>query len=175
MKTLSFLNAFLVFGICANAQKKIDYGVLQKPGEEVIFAFSLKKSNKIVLVCNQKDDKYLVYRFGTKDKVELQYPGVLNTTSWKAFRYSGYSRGGGPGNLAMEMHSLTFKNNQVLYEIKDDSEAEHNENSASIIVNTNGKKIALVGKALSKNGSLGLLRDKENLIHNYYEEDIEGY
>ena len=175
MKSLSFFISFLLLGTYVGAQKKVDYGVLQKPGEEVIFGFSLKKSNKIVLICNQKDDKYLVYRFGTKDKVELQYPGVLNMASWKAFRYSGYSRGGGPGNLAMEMHSLTFKNNLVLYEIKDDSEAEHNENSASIIVNINGRKIALLGKALSKNGSLGLLRDKENLIHNFYEEDIEGY
>ena len=175
MKSLPFFISFLLLSVYVNAQKKVDYGVLQKPGEEVVFGFSLRKSNKIVLICNQKDDKYLVYRFGTKDKVELQYPGVLNTTSWKAFRYSGYSRGGGPGNLAMEMHSLTFKNNQVLYEIKDDSEAEHNENSASIIINTNGKKIELVGKAHSKHNSLGLLRDKEDLIHNFYQEDIEGY
>lgn len=128
-----------------------------------------------MLICNQKDDKYLVYRFGTKDKIELQYPGVLNATSWKSFRYSGYSRGGGSRNLAMEMHSFTFTNNKVVYKITEDWEAEHNENSAGIIINTNGKKIELPGRASSKNGSLGLLRDKVDLIHNYYEEDTEGY
>ena len=117
----------------------------------------------------------MVYRFGTKDKVELQYPAVLNLASWKAFKYSGYSRGGGRRNLAMEMHSLSFSNNQVVYKIRDDWEAEHNENSASIIINANRKKMELAGRASSKNGSLGLLMDKEDLIHNYYQDDIEGY
>jgi hypothetical protein len=175
MKIFLFFISFLFFSVYAGAQKKVDYGVLQKPGEEVLFGFSLKKSNKIVLVCNQKNDKYLVYRFGTKDTVELQFPNTLNAASWNAFRYSGYSRGGGRRNLAMEIHSLTFKNNQVVYRIKDESEAEHNENSASIIINANGKKIKLVGRASSKNGSLGLLMDKGELIHNYYEDDTEGY
>jgi len=174
MKTLLFFISFLLLSGYAGAQKKADYGVLKKPDEEVLFGFLLKKSNKMVLICNQKDDKYLVYRFGTKDKIELQYPNVLNVASWKAFRYSGYSRGGGRQNLAMEMHSLTFKNNQVVYKIKDESEAEHNENSASIIIKTNGKKTELAGRAFSKDGSLGWLTGKEDLIHNYYWDDIEG-
>ena len=174
MKTFLFFISFLLLSGYASAQKKVDYGVLLKPGEEVLFGFSLKKSNKIVLVCNQKDDKYLVYRFGTKDKIELQYPNALNLASWKAFRYSGYSRGGGRSNMATEMHSLTFKNNQVTYEIKDESEAEHNENSASIIINMNGKKTVLAGRASSKDGSLHWLIQKEDMIHNYYWDEVEG-
>ena len=174
MKTFLFFISFLLLSGYASAQKTVDYGVLKKPDEKVIFGFSLKKSNKIVVVCNQKDDKYLVYRFGTKDKVELQYPNTLNAASWKAFRYSGYSRAGGRRNLAIEMHSLTFKNNQVLYQIKDESGAEHNENSASIIVNMNGKKTTLAGRASSKDGSLRWLIEKEELIHNYYWDDVEG-
>jgi len=74
----------------------------------------------------------------------------------------------------MEMHSLTFKNNQVVYEIKDESEAEHNENSASIIIYINGKKTELAGRASSKDGSLRWLTEKEDLIHNYYWDDAEG-
>jgi len=170
---LLFISLWLLSGY-ASAQKKVDYGVLQKPGEEVLFGFSLKKSNKIVLVCNQKDDKYLVYRFGTKDKVELQYPSTLNLASWKAFRYSGYSRGG-MNNSPMEMHSLTFTNNHITYKITEDWDGDHNDSRANIIINMDGKKTKLAGNANSKNGSLGLLRDKEDLIHNYYEDDIEGY
>lgn len=73
------------------------------------------------------------------------------------------------------MHSLTFKNHQAVYEIKDESKAEHNENSARIIIKANGKKIELAGRVPSKNGSLGLLMDKEELIHNFYQDDTERY
>ncbi len=168
MKILLLLIPFLLFSGYASAQKKVDYGVLQKPGEEVIFGFSLKKSNKIVLVCHQKDDKYIVYRFGTKDKAELQYPSVLNAASWKLFRYSGYWRGGDSsgGESPMELHTLSFTNNQVAYKIYDESEGYNY--VAGIAVTVNRKETTLVGKTSSKNGTLGLLRDKEDLIHNYY-------
>ena len=174
MKVISFLITFLLFSGLTIAQKKADYGLLQKSGEEVIFGFSLKNSNKIVLLCYQKDDKYIVYRFGTKDKLELQYPSVLNAASWKAFRYSGYSRAG-VNNSPMEMHSLTFKNNHISYKIYEDWEGDHHESDAGIIVKAESKKTKLVGNASSKNGSLQLLMDKEDLIHNYYQEDTEGY
>jgi hypothetical protein len=174
MKILSSILLFLLFSSAVIAQKRVDYGVLQRPGEEVIFGFSLKKSNKIVLVCSQKDDKYLVYRFGTKDKMELQYPSILNAGSWKAFRYSGYSRRG-VNNSPMEMHSLTFKNNHIDYKIYEDWEGDHHDSDAGIVVNVNGKKTKLTGNASSKNGSLGLLMDKEDLIHNYYDDDTEGH
>ena len=174
MKIISSIFLLLLFSSATIAQKRIDYGVLQRPGEEVVFGFTLKKTNKIVLVCSQKDNKYMVYRFGTKDKVELQYPSVLNAASWKAFRYSGYSRGG-MNNSPMEMHSLTFTNNHVTYKISEDWDGDHHASWADIIIDLNGKKTKLAGNASSKNGSLGLLRDKEDLIHNYYEDDIEGY
>jgi hypothetical protein len=174
MKITSFILLFLLFSSSISAQKRIDYGLLQKPGEEVIFGFSLKNSNKIVLVCCQKDDKYIVYRFGTKDKVELQYPSVLNAASWKAFRYSGYSRSG-IDNSPMEMHSLTFTNSHINYKIYEDWEGDHHGSDAGIVVTVNGKKTKLTGNVPSKNGSLELLMDKEDLIHNYYQEDTEGH
>src|SRR5260221_234178 len=94
------------------AQKKVDYGVLLKADEKVLYSFVIKSSSKIALVCTQKDNKYIVYRFGTKDKAELQYPTLLNAASWKSFRYDGYSRTG-VNNSPTEIHSLSFKNNNV--------------------------------------------------------------
>jgi hypothetical protein len=173
MKTIAFLVVTLLFSNFINAQKKINYGLLQKPGEEVVFGFSLKNSNKIVLVCCQKDDKYIVYRFGNKEKVELQYPAMLNATSWKAFRYSGYSRKG-VNNSPMEMHSVTFTNNHVIYKVFEDWDGDHHDSDAGILVQVNGKKTKLEGKPSSKDGSLGFLQDKDDLIHNYYEENTEN-
>jgi hypothetical protein len=170
MKAMAFFVVILLFSNFINAQKRINYGLLQKPGEEVIFGFSLKNSNKTVLICCQKGDKYIVYRYGTKEKVGLQYPAILNATSWKAFRYSGYSRKG-VGNSPMEMHSLTFTNNHIIYKIFEDWDGDHHDSDAGILIQVNGKKTKLEGKASSKNGSLDLLQDKDDLIHNYYEED----
>ncbi len=152
------------------AQNKVNYGLLRKPGEEVIFGFKLKNSNKTVLICNHKSDKYIVYRFGTKDKVELQYPSILNETSWKLFSYSGYSRGG-VNNSPEEIHSLAFSNNHITYKIYDNCDGFENNSDVGIFVNVNGKKATLIANSASRNGTLGLLDDKGTLIHNYYWDD----
>ena len=163
------LSILLLFAVISTspAQKRADYGVLLKPGEDVLYTFPLKSGNKTVMVCAQKDDGYIVYRFGTKQKVELQYPAVLNKASWTAFRYSGYSRSG-PNNAAMEAHALSFKNNNVDYVIYDNWDAEDDQRRPLITIDVNGKKAEFKGGARSARGSLGKLRFKQNLIENHY-------
>ncbi|WP_295714783.1 hypothetical protein [Mucilaginibacter sp.] len=170
MKPILLLFSTLLFANSIFAQKKVNYGVLQKPDEKVLYGFSLKSSNKIVLVCTQKDNKYIVYRFGTKDKAELQYPALLNATSWKVFRYDGYSRSG-VNNSPTEIHSLSFKNNNATYEIGDNWDGDENEHNAEVIVKSNGKKTKIEGLASSIDGTLATLLEKDNLIHNYYLDD----
>jgi hypothetical protein len=160
----------LLFTNSIFAQKKVNYGVLQKADERVLYGFALKSGNKIVLVCIQKDNKYIVYRIGTTEKEELQYPAVLNTTSWKMFRYDGYSRGG-VNNSPTEIHSLSFKNNNATYEIDDNWDGDENEHNAGIIVKANGKKTRIEGLSSSINSTLATLMEKDNLIHNYYWDD----
>jgi hypothetical protein len=170
MKFILLQFSILLFTNSILAQKKVDYGVLQKPNEKVLYGFTLKSSNKIVLVCTEKDNKYIVYRFGTKDKAELQYPAMLSATSWKAFRYDGYSRSG-VNNSPTEIHSLFFKNNNATYEIDDNWDGDENEHNAEIIIKANGKKTKIEGLASSINGTLATLLEKGNLIHNYYWDD----
>jgi hypothetical protein len=76
--------------------------------EELIFSFNTKNGKKLVLA-KDKENEYIVYRFGTKDKIELEYP-EKNKESWSKFTYGYYSRGGGKQNLAMELESIFFSN-----------------------------------------------------------------
>jgi hypothetical protein len=64
--------------------------------ENVIFSFLTDNLQKTVSVCMAKDQSYIVYRCGTKDNVELEYPGD-KTNSWFNFTYSSYSDKDGDG------------------------------------------------------------------------------
>lgn len=84
--------------------------------EQVVLSFKTKK-NKQVFVCCDQDKQYLVYRFGGKAKVELQFPDKLDQTSFKKFDYSSYFRGGGIDNLGMTLDYLSFTNHGYRYVI----------------------------------------------------------
>ncbi len=172
MKIIAPVILFLTIHTLAYSQKTKDFGLLKKVDEQVIFSFKLKTNNKIALLCRQKNNKYLVYRFGANDKIDLQYPAVLNSASWKLFKYSGYSRGGGPQNSAEEEHSISFINNGSIYKIYDNWASIYKEKGeCGIIVKMDGRETKLAGNVRSKTGALGVLREYEDLIpNNYWEE-----
>lgn len=60
-------------------------------------------------------DKYIVYRFGTTDKIELNFP-KLNRESWHKFTYSYYLRGG-VKNEGLDLNYLSFVIGQYKYVI----------------------------------------------------------
>ncbi len=97
--TLIFL---LIINYSVNGQKYI------LSNETVIFSFNTQ-NGKVLTVNKDKENKYIIYRFGTKDKVEFEYPNKLES-SWTNFKYSYYLRGGGVQNEAMDMNSLEFVN-----------------------------------------------------------------
>lgn len=84
--------------------------------ERVVMEFRTK-NNKRLAVCRDKDNKYLVYRFGTTKSVELQFPEILDETSFKKFEYSSYLRPGGIENLGMSLDYLSFVNKGYRYVI----------------------------------------------------------
>lgn len=84
--------------------------------ELVVLSFKTKK-NKQIVICRDKDNKYLVYRFGSQTKVELQFPDKLDQSSFKKFDYSSYFRGGGIDNLGMSLDYLSFINGGYRYVI----------------------------------------------------------
>ena len=103
------------------------------PNEVLVLSFKTKK-NKLLFVCRDKDNKYLVYRFGSKTKVELQFPEKLDQSSFKKFDYSSYLRPGGVENLGMALDYLSFTNSGYRYVIYKTyaSESVGNENEIGI-------------------------------------------
>jgi len=84
--------------------------------EVVVLSFKTKK-NKQVFICRDQENKYLVYRFGSPAKVELQFPEKLDQSSFKKFDYSSYFRPGGVANLGMNLDYLSFTNGGYRYVI----------------------------------------------------------
>ena len=149
------------------AQQRNHPGILLKGNETLIISFKLKKSGKLVTVCRDTNHKYLVYRFGTKDSIELQYPAILDMTSWKKFSYSGYFRHGGKENAGLYDYALDFENNGAHYSIEESWNSEEEDKFYLQIVITEGiKKIIVKGDTKSQEFSLYGLLDEDSLLHN---------
>lgn len=114
---------WLLAGSSLFGQGKPASNVLRRPGETTMFSFRTT-GGKTVSLCEGPKGAYLVYRFGTAAKVELQYPAVLDASSWKKFAYAWYFRGGGLANAGHSDASLTFRNGKITYELYDMEHAE---------------------------------------------------
>ncbi|MFM6926499.1 MAG: hypothetical protein ACKOU7_13415 [Ferruginibacter sp.] len=126
---------------------------LCKPNEEIVFAFQVK-NQKWVSVCKEKNGSYIVYRFGTKAKMEMQYPAKLDSASWQLFTFQGYMRGGGKQNAAMRFGYLNFINNDIKYEVYDLWNSEDDKEECGISINLKTKTIGMEGNLKSRRGTL---------------------
>jgi len=144
---------------------------LCKENEVVVFSFTLTKSKKSVCLCKDRNGKYLVYRFGANDKVELQYPKKLDISSWKAFILYGQKRFGGKANAGFGDYSLAFNNNSVKYVIFDSWNDEEGSKEIGIKVNINGIDTILKGNYNTKKGTLLRLDDENDKIANTANDD----
>ncbi len=137
---------------------------LQLLDEEVLFSFKTEKG-KIMNILLQKDEKYMVYRFGTDEKLELQFPEELSNT-FKQFSYNYYFRGGGAANAGLDLNYLSFSGDTHKFIIFQEYSAEGEEGegeSESVgirIVNLKTKKeIKIKGISSTVSGDLMIFRD----------------
>ena len=158
----------LLFSSFSN--NKLD-NVLCRDNEEIIFSFTLNNSKKSACLCKDKNGKYLVYRFGTNDKVELQYPNILDTSSWKAFILDGQKRFGDKANAGFADYSLSFENDNVIYILFDSWSDEDGSKEIGIKVNKKGKETILKGNYKTKKGTLLRLDDETDKISNTTDEE----
>lgn len=130
-----------------------------KSNEELVFSFKTNKGKKVVLA-KEKDDKYLVYRFGTKDKIEMEFPGDRQN-GWSKFKYSYYNRGGGKSNAGIEIQNIIFENDGYKYVIYYNYSAEEDEQTVGILVmnETTGKESKIIGNTDTVEGSLMQIRE----------------
>lgn len=124
------------------------------PNEVLIYSFETQNGKKVVLA-KDKNEKYIIYRFGTKSKIEFEYPEKTKE-SWDKFKYSFYLRGGGIQNEGMDLNYIKFTNNDYKYVIYDTYYAVENQTFIGIkIINLkNNKTIDIKGKKSTRKGSL---------------------
>ncbi len=99
--------------------------------------------------------------FGTKDKIELEYPSVKDASSFDKFRYSSYFRPKQEDVDGLNLNHVSFVNGNTKYIIYNNHfeySKRKNESTCGIgiIDLSTGEKFEIKGKVKSKKGSLGL-------------------
>lgn len=130
--------------------------------EVTLFSFQIDNSDKRLSICTSKNQpSYIVYRFGTKGQIELEYPKKKDSSSWNAFIYSYYVRGGGAGNEGLDINYLSFQNGGYEYKIFEEYYAVDNIYKVGVTVTNleTGEETCITGDSDSIQGSLISLRD----------------
>jgi hypothetical protein len=133
--------------------------------EEVLLSFKLTDSDKIASICiSKKEQEYIIFRYGTRDEIELEYPKTSDT-SWEKFSYSYYLRGGGIDNEGLDLNYLDFNNEEYSYQIYEEYSSNDDILSIGIkLINQDtGEETELKGDSDSVEGSLISLRDNTKI------------
>lgn len=169
---------WLVAGVTLAQQPRPAPDMLRQPGEITVLSF-VTASGKMASLCEGPKAAYLVYRFGNAAKTELQYPTVLDASSWRKFTYSAYHRPGGVENAGMENYQLSFSNGGAEYTLIDHTEAylmknkvENYRREVSLDVVLNGKPLNITVRQASVSGDL-YLSDKQRELVKLEEEEYE--
>ena len=160
--TLKFLRN-IIFIILLTATFTASGQKYRLSNEVVIFSFNTQ-SGKRVSLNKDKENKYIIYRYGTKDKIEFEFPSK-SKSSWTDFKYSFYLRGGGTQNEGMDLNYIYFTNKDFKYVIYDTYFAVGNKQNIGIkIINIKtNKTINIKGNRKSWKGTLVDFRDN-NLL-----------
>lgn len=138
---------------------------LSAEGETVLFSFRVSDTKKILSICMAEDQSYIVYRFGTADNIELEFPKDT-ADSFSSFHYSYYLRGGGPQNAGLDLNHLNFNNENYTYQVYDEYEAESGIRAVGVRVTDDetAKETDIAGDIDSVTGSMIPFRDMEDKI-----------
>jgi hypothetical protein len=129
------------------------------PNEEIIYSFDTKNGKKMSLV-KDKTNRYIQYRFGTKNKIEIEFPKERTKESWKQFTYNSYHRGGGKENAAMDLEYLLFTINGYKYLLFRTYHAEDESFSTGITVtDSKSKETEIKGIYKTRKGCMCNLED----------------
>ncbi len=150
MKQLTIIFAFLFFSNYYLFGQKY---VLKN--EKMIYSFQTN-NGKVMTLCSDKTGKYIVYRFGTKNNIELEYPNIKDKSSWNKFEYSYWLRGGGIQNEGIDLNYVAFtieKNKYVIYDTYF-ANGEKYEVGIRVINLSNNKTLKIIGNGKTQKGTL---------------------
>lgn len=124
------------------------------PNETNLFSFQTRH-HKTVTLAQDKDQKYMVCRFGTPEKIELEYP-EKEPKSYSKFKYSFYFRGGGKMNEGMDINFVSFVQGEYKYVLYSTYYAIDEKSEIGIkVINLKTNKTTLIkGNLKSQKGSL---------------------
>lgn len=160
MKKLIYILLFIT--VSATAQNKY-----LLPNEVLVFSFSTVKGKKVV-VARDKDYGYIIYRFGTDKKIEMEYPKEKNKSSWDKFSSAYYFRGGGKANAGLEIDNLIFENEGYKYVIYRDYSAGDDKTPEEM-------KTGIIVEKIDSGKELKNLKANENTIKGgWYDLRIDG-
>lgn len=156
MKT-GLIVMFLFFFSGANSQ---DFLLKSESG---IFSFDTQNGKHVVLA-KDKANAYIVYRYGTKNSVEFEFP-EKNKDSRKKFKYSSYLRGGGVQNEGMDLNYVYFINKGYKYSIYDTYYSVGNKSELGVEVTNlkTSKTVDIKGVGKTRKGTLTGFRDNKLL------------
>lgn len=167
----SFIAVYLAMLTMNGMSHPID--PLRRSGESTIIAFQLADSTRYVSVCESQEKSYIVYRFGSAKKVEMEYP-ASKTKAWSRFEYSYYLRGGGANNEGLDLNYLSFINGDWKYILYEEHQAADNRVSVGVrVINLkNNKRREFPGLAGTLHGSLIPLRENRQVQKGEVPEDF---
>lgn len=162
-KFLLTLNIFL-FSTIVFSQKNSLYN---PPNEKTIYSFQTH-NGKIMTLNVDANLNYIVYRFGSKNIIELEFPTEKDKSSFEKFEYSHYFRPLQKGVEGMDLKYVTFINNGKKYVVYDNvtnysKSREVREIGIKVFLATNETGINIKGRNKTKKGSLGYFSNKSLL------------
>jgi hypothetical protein len=110
------------------------------------------------------NNKYLVYRYGSQNHVELQYPRVLYN-SFTLFKYASKSKSASAANSKFGYEQLHFSNIEFTYNIYNQYDRMGNITRIGLVVTNNKthKKTLIQGNLKSLKGQLSDLTNMPNI------------
>ncbi len=123
--------------------------------EEVVYSFRTLEEQKVVSLCKNDKEDYIIFRYGTEENIEIEYPDILDD-SWNNFAYCYYLRGGGPDNEGLDLNFITFKSKEYSYILYEKYYATDDEHQYGMIIinNDNGNEKDMIGSSDSVIGTL---------------------
>ncbi|MDR6941634.1 hypothetical protein [Mucilaginibacter pocheonensis] len=125
-----------------------------KDNEKVLLQFNTQAGKRLVLAIDS-NNKYLVYRYGSQNHVELQYPRDLDN-SFSLFKYAYKSKNAGVINSNFGYSQLHFSNIEFTYNIYNQYDRMGSITRIGLIVTNNKthKKTLIQGNLKSLKGQL---------------------
>ncbi|UII77648.1 hypothetical protein LV716_07735 [Flagellimonas sp. HMM57] len=147
----------LLFSLWGSAQS------YKLSNEKVLFEFKTTKGKELVIAMDSNEE-YLVYRYGSENNIELEFPENLGT-SWNKFKNSWYFRGGGVQNDAMDIDYLYFDKDGYRYIVFQESYAKSEviQYGIKVINLKTSKKTIIKADPETVKGSLSIFRDMKKI------------